>query len=507
MKRPSHTGRGVRLKGPFAPEGAFRVSEVSWSRPLARHVRLVLMRSDTIKRGLERAPHRSLLRATGQIRTPNDSDKPFVAVCNSYVDIVPGHVHLQEFGRVVKEAIREAGGVPFEFNTIGVDDGIIMGHDGMRYSLPSRELIADAVETMASAHCFDAMICIPNCDKIVPGMLIGAARVNLPTVFVSGGPMQAGIDRGGRKVDLITVFEGVGARIAGTIDDARLAELEAAACPTCGSCSGMFTANSMNCLCEALGIALPGNGTVLAVSKEREAVYERAAQTIIQLVKLDLKPRDIATIEAFDNSIALDVAMGGSTNTILHTLAIAREAGIPYDIKRIDDISQRVPCLCKVSPSSNYHVQDVHRAGGIHTILGELKRMGALTLTCKTVTGKTIGENIDEWDIRSEKCTAWAKTARVSGCSALVLDPNDKLGPAARTASGNLAPKPLLFFPGDTRAITLWRVAAAVNSRGPPAAAALFTDDAEFQAEQTPVAAEALVAAGGSQESWKVDTG
>src|SRR2546423_2002172 len=276
MKRPSHTGRGVRLKGPFAPEGAFRISEVSWSRPLARHVRLVLMRSDTIKRGLERAPHRSLLRATWQIRTPNDFDKPFVAVCNSYVDIVPGHVHLQEFGRVVKEAIREAGGVPFEFNTIRVDDGIIMGHDGMRYSLPSRELIADAVETMASAHCFDAMICIPNCDKIVPGMLIGAARVNLPTVFVSGGPMQAGIDRRGRQVDIITVIDGVGARIAGAIHDARLAGLEEGAGPNGGRFYGEVSAESLHSLCSALGIALPGNGTILATSPERHALARDA---------------------------------------------------------------------------------------------------------------------------------------------------------------------------------------------------------------------------------------
>jgi dihydroxy-acid dehydratase len=247
----------------------------------------------------------------------------------------------------------------------------------------------------------------------------------------------------------------------------------------------MFTANSMNCLCEALGMALPGNGTTLAVSKEREALYDRAARSIIQLVNSDLKPRDIATVEAFDNAIALDVAMGGSTNTILHTLAIAREAGIDYDIKRIDDISRRVPCVCKVSPSSNYHVQDVHRAGGIHTILGELKRMGALTLSCKTVTGKTIGENIDEWDVRSDKCTAWARAARVSGSSAMVLDPADKLGPAARTASGNLVPKPLLFFPADPRAITLWRFAAAFNVGDAEAAACLFSEDAELQVNET----------------------
>jgi dihydroxy-acid dehydratase len=258
----------------------------------------------------------------------------------------------------------------------------------------------------------------------------------------------------------------------------------------------MFTANSMNCLCEALGMALPGNGTVLAVSKERETLYLRAARAILKLVEHDIKPRDIATAEAFDNSLALDVAMGGSTNTVLHTLAIAREAGIPYDIARIDAVSRRVPCLCKVSPSSNYHVQDVHRAGGIHTILGELKRMGALTTTCKTVTGKTLGENIDEWDVRSEKCTAWARTVRVSGASALVLDPNDKLGPAARTANGNLIPKPMLFFPGDERAITLWRKAAAFNSAQVPEQVALFAAKARLDVEgQAPLVGKEAIAA------------
>jgi dihydroxy-acid dehydratase len=456
------------------------------------------MRSDTIKKGFERAPHRSVLRATGSIESEADWDKPFIAICNSYTDCIPGHAHLNEVGMLVKRLVREAGGVPFIFNTIGVDDGIAMGHGGMKYSLPSRELIADCVETMLRAHCLDGMVCIPNCDKIVPGMLMASMRLNIPTVFVSGGPMAAGIAQQAtegdlpahlqpatQKSDLISVFKGVGELQAGKITAEDLQKLEQSACPTCGSCSGMFTANSMNCLCEALGMALPGNGTVLAVSKEREAVYERAARAIVKLVQADLKPRDIATIEAFDNAIALDVAMGGSTNTILHTLAIAREAGIPYDIKRIDDISRRVPCLCKVSPSSNYHVQDVHRAGGIHTILGELKRMGALTLTCKTVTGKTLGENIDEWDIRSEKCTAWAKAARIAGCSALVLDPNDKLGATARTASGNLAPKPLLFFPGDVRAITLWRFAAAFNAGDAAAAAALFTDEGELQVDET----------------------
>jgi len=456
------------------------------------------MRSDMIKKGFERAPHRSLLRATGSIESEADWDKPFIAICNSYTDCIPGHAHLNEVGMLVKRLVREAGGVPFIFNTIGVDDGIAMGHGGMKYSLPSRELIADCVESMVRAHCFDGMVCIPNCDKIVPGMLMASMRVNLPTVFVSGGPMAAGVAQrvaeselpehlrpAVEKSDLISVFKGVAELQAGKITAVDLQKLEQSACPTCGSCSGMFTANSMNCLCEALGMALPGNGTVLAVSKEREALYERAARAIVKLVEADLKPRDIATVEAFDNAIALDVAMGGSTNTILHTLAIAREAGIAYDIKRIDDISRRVPCLCKVSPSSAYHVQDVHRAGGIHTILGELKRMDALTLTCKTVTGRTIGENIDEWDVRSEKCTTWAKASRVAGCSALVLDPNDKLGPAARTANGNLVPKPLLFFPGDLRGITLWRFAAAFNTCDAGTIAALFAEDGELQVNET----------------------
>ncbi len=455
------------------------------------------MRSDTIKKGFERAPHRALLRATGSIESEADWDKPFIAICNSYTDCIPGHAHLNEVGLLVKRLVREAGGVPFIFNTIGVDDGIAMGHGGMKYSLPSRELIADCVESMVRAHCFDGMVCIPNCDKIVPGMLMASMRVNIPTLFVSGGPMAAGVaEQAGngelpahlrpasQKSDLISVFKGVAELQTGKISEEQLKQLEQSACPTCGSCSGMFTANSMNCLCEALGMALPGNGTILAVSKEREALYERAARAIVKLVEKDIKPRDIATIEAFDNALTLDVAMGGSTNTILHTLAIAREAGIAYDIQRIDAISRRVPCLCKVSPSSNYHVQDVHRAGGIHTILGELKRMGALTLTCQTVTGKTIGENIDEWDVRSDTSSAWAKTARVSGCSALVLDPTDKLGPAARTNNGNLAPKPMMFFPADPRSITLWRLAAAFNTSDAATAAALFTDDAEFQVNE-----------------------
>ena len=477
------------------------------------------MRSDIIKKGFERAPHRSLLRATGSIHGDADFDKPFIAICNSYTDIIPGHAHLNEVGMLVKRMVREAGGVPFIFNTIGVDDGIAMGHSGMKYSLPSRELIADTVETMVRAHCFDGMVCIPNCDKIVPGMLMAAMRVNIPTVFVSGGPMAAGIAEqkmvhedlaahlqpAGKKADLITVFKGVGELKTGQITEADLTKLEKAACPTCGSCSGMFTANSMNCLCEALGMALPGNGTVLAVSKEREFLYRWAASQILKLVELDLKPRDIATLEAFDNALALDVAMGGSTNTILHTLAIAREAGLNYDIARIDAISRRVPCLCKVSPSSDYHVQDVHRAGGIHTILGELKRLDEangytegiatdkvegrperiLNVGCLTVTGHTLGQNIRDWDVRGATASELSSVVRVSGASARVLDPNDPLGPAGISAGGNLAPKPLLFHPGDDRALTLWRVAAAWNAGDAAALACSFASNAVF-----PVGAE-----------------
>ncbi len=456
------------------------------------------MRSDIIKKGPERAPHRSLLRATGSIQDESDFDKPFIAIANSYIDCIPGHAHLNEVGELVKRLVREAGGVPFVFNTIGVDDGIAMGHAGMKYSLPSRELIADCVETVLRAHCFDGMICIPNCDKIVPGMLMASMRVNIPTVFVSGGPMSGGVLeqagdeelppelRPAKEVgDLISITKGVGALQVGAITAEKLASMEMSACPTCGSCSGMFTANSMNCLCEALGMALPGNGTILAVSKEREALYARAARAILKLVEADLKPRDIVSQEAFDNALMLDVAMGGSTNTVLHTLAVAREAGIPYDIARIDGISKRIPCLCKVAPSSKYHIQDIHRAGGIHTILGELKRMGVLNLGCKTVTGKTLGENIDEWDIRSEDVTGWAKAVRVSGASSILIDPKDKFGYKGRTLSGNLAPKPILFHAADPLAITLWRLAAAFNSRDAAAAAGLFAPEARFQVDES----------------------
>ena len=354
------------------------------------------MRSDTIKKGFEHAPHRSLLRATGVIQAESDFDKPFIGVANSYIDLIPGHVHLQEFGKVAKQAIREAGGVPFEFNTIGVDDGIAMGHIGMRYSLASRELIADSVETVAEAHRLDGLVCITNCDKIVPGMLMAAVRLNIPTVFVSGGPMKAG-QLNGQKVDLISVFEGVGQVKTGAISEESLTEFEKEGCPTCGSCSGMFTANSMNCLMEALGIALPGNGSILAVDEGRMGLVRLAGERIVDLVEKNIKPRDLVTAESLRNAFALDMAMGGSTNTVLHTLAIAIEAGLEFDLKELNEIAKKTPYICKVSPATkDVHMEDVDRAGGISAILSELsKKEDTLVLDRPTVTGKSLGENID----------------------------------------------------------------------------------------------------------------
>jgi dihydroxy-acid dehydratase len=351
------------------------------------------MRSSQIKQGSEHAPQRALLKAVGL--RDEDMDKPFIAIVNSYVDVVPGHVHLQAFGKLVKDAVRAAGGVPFEFNTIAVDDGIAMGHIGMKYSLPSRELIADCVETMMEAHCFDGMVCIPNCDKISPGMMMAAVRVNVPAIFISGGAMPAGRTPDGQAIDLISVFEAVGAYQAGKIDASRLKVLEDNACPACGSCSGMFTANSMNCLAEALGLALPYNGTALARSPEREALAERAAHLILELVEKQITPRQIVTAEALDDAFALDMAMGGSTNTVLHGLAIANEAGIDYSLERINAVADRVPHLCKVSPAGQWHIEDVHRAGGVPAILNEIAvNGGPLHLERMTVTGKTLGESI-----------------------------------------------------------------------------------------------------------------
>jgi dihydroxy-acid dehydratase len=351
---------------------------------------------------------RALLRATGVAR--EDLGKPIIAVANSFTEFVPGHVHLREVGQVVADAIRAAGAIPREFNTIAVDDGIAMGHGGMLYSLPSRELIADSVEYMVNAHCADALICISNCDKITPGMLIATMRLNIPTVFVSGGPMEAGAPPAlaggsGAKLDLIDPMI---ASADPSVSEERLLAMEESACPTCGSCSGMFTANSMNCLTEAIGLALPGNGTTLATHADRRGLFERAGRLIAEITRqyyadddASVLPRSIANRDAFENAMALDVAMGGSTNTILHLLAAAHEAGVSFGLKEIDELSRRVPCLCKVAPSSSYHVEDVHRAGGIPTILGELDRAGLLNRDVRTVHSASLREFLDAWDLGS----------------------------------------------------------------------------------------------------------
>lgn len=385
-----------------------------------------MLRSDKVKKGIERSPHRALLRACGL--SDEDFDKPLIGIANSYIDIIPGHVHLREFVQPIKEEVRKAGGVPIEFNVIGVDDGIAMGHYGMHYSLPSRELIADSIETVVEAHQLDALICIPNCDKIVPGMLMAAARLNIPTIFISGGPMLAG-EANGKKVDLISVFEGIGQLKAGKITERELKLIEEQACPTCGSCSGMFTANSMNCITEVLGLGLPGNGTIPAVDPRRELLARQAARQIMELLRRNIRPRDILTVEAFDNAFAVDIAMGGSSNTILHLLAIAREAGIEYDLARINEISKRTPNICKISPASQYHIQDLDNVGGIPAILKELIRGGYLPHPDKlTVSLKTLR------DIAQEAPEADGEVIR------RIEDPYSKEGGIA-ILFGNLAPE------------------------------------------------------------------
>lgn len=381
------------------------------------------MRSDEVKKGFERTPHRSLLRACGLKGA--DFDKPFIGIANSYIDIVPGHIHLNKIGQIVKEAIWDAGGVPFEFNVIGVDDGIAMGHIGMHYSLPSRELICDSIETVVEAHRLDGMVCIGSCDKIVPGMMMAMVRTNIPSLILSGGPMKAG-KIGNKSVDLVSAFEGVGKYKAGKIDNKELEELEVNACPTCGSCAGMFTANSMNCLSEVLGLGLPGNGTYMAVGKERKELATKAGEQILKLIKADLKPRDIVTHNSIDNAFKLDMAFGGSTNTVLHTLAIANEAGIDYPLKKINELSDSTPYICKVSPSDpNVHIEDVHEAGAISAIINELGDL--LDLNQKTVTTKTLKEVI--------------KDAKVKNSEVIrpVANPHSKTG-GLTMLFGNLAP-------------------------------------------------------------------
>ena len=361
------------------------------------------MNSDKTKKGFERAPHRSLMRATGM--SSEDIQKPFIAICNSFNEVIPGHAHLNKVAELIKDEVRKAGGTPIEFNLIGVCDGIAMGHGGMKFSLASRELIADSVETMASAHAFDAMICIPNCDKIVPGMIMGAVRCNIPTIFCSGGPMEAGKTDDGKVVDLVSVFEAVAEFKSGKIDEARLEHIECAACPSVGSCSGMFTANSMNCLTEVIGLGLPGNGSLLATSEERKSLWEEAAKRAVEMAKANGPlPREIVTEKSIDNAFTIDMAMGGSTNTVLHTLAIANEAGVKYDLERINQISKITPNICKVSPSSKWHMEDVHEAGGISAIMAEIAKIdGALNLDCVTVTGKSLGENIARQQLKIQR--------------------------------------------------------------------------------------------------------
>ncbi len=351
------------------------------------------MKSDVVKRGIERAPHRSLLRAVGCTRA--DMDKPFIGIINSFSEIVPGHIHLRDIAEAVKGGVRSGGGIPFEVNTIAVCDGIAMNHLGMKYSLPSRELIADSVEVVAEAHAFDGLVFIPNCDKIIPGMLMAAVRLNLPAIFISGGPMLAGrlsSDGGVRKVDVSSVFEAVGKAVKGSMSQEELEQLEEIACPGCGSCSGMFTANTMNCATEALGMGLPGHGTIPAVDARRKQLAIEAGRQVMELLASDIRPRDIINRDSIHNAFTVDMALGGSTNSILHLMAVAHEAGIDFPLFMINEISQRTPNLCKLRPSGDYHLEDLDRAGGIGAVMKELQEL--LNLGTRTVSGKSVAEII-----------------------------------------------------------------------------------------------------------------
>jgi len=354
------------------------------------------VKSEQVKIGLEKAPHRALFKALGL--TEEEMARPLIGIVNSHNDIIPGHINLDKIAEAVKAGVRMMGGTPLEFQTIGVCDGIAMNHIGMKYSLGSRELIADSVEIMATAHAFDALVFIPNCDKIVPGMLMAAARLNIPSIFVSGGPMLAGRFKG-QAVSLTQVFEGVGAAAAGRISADDLAELEEHACPTCGSCSGMFTANSMNCLTEALGLALPGNGTIPAVYSERIRLAKKTGMKIMELLEKNIRPRDILTPQAFANAIRLDMAIGCSTNSVLHLMAVASEAGVDIDLDMFNQISAQTPHLCKLSPAGGHHIEDLYRAGGLQALMNELNKGGLLNTDCITVTGQTVGENISKYPV------------------------------------------------------------------------------------------------------------
>ena len=383
--------------------------------------------SDVIKKGYQRAPHRSLLRATGL--KDSDFNKPFIGVANSYIDIIPGHFYLNKYAEIIKDEIRKAGGVPFEFNTIGVDDGIAMGHNGMLYSLPSRELIADCIETVMNAHSLDAMICIPNCDKIVPGMLMGALRVNVPTIFVSGGPMKAGKLDDGSVLDLNSAFEAVGAYESGKIDEKRLHEIECNACPGGGSCSGMFTANSMNTLCEAMGVALPGNGTIPALSKEREELLRAAARRIVEIA-LDSEAserfrfRNILNHKAVHNAFVVDMAMGGSTNTVLHMLAIAKEAGVDFDLESINAIAAKVAHIAKIAPAlSSVHMEDINRAGGVSAVMNEVaKRNSSLGMQCDKIVDFVRGTDAKSANLPQNPQNLHSHTANTRICGESVSE-------------------------------------------------------------------------------------
>ena len=383
--RPSGKRKSVSV--PLRGRKPYKYSKARHHRLALGFIRRKIMNSDKVKAGVEHAPHRSLLKADGY----NDEQmrRPFIGVVNSFNEVAPGHMHLQTIARAVKDGVLAAGGTPMEFNTIGVCDGIAMGHDGMHFSLSSRELIADTIECMVKAHCFDALVFIPNCDKIVPGMLMAAMRLNLPCIFVSGGPMLSINQR-----DLNTVFEAVGARKANLINDEELAEIEGSSCPGCGSCSGMFTANSMNCLTEVLGLGLPGNGTIPAVYAERVRLAKTAGMQVMKLLAEDIRPRDIITPAAFENALTTDMALGCSTNSALHLLAIAHEADITLDLHMINAISEKTPNLCHLAPAGHHHMQDLLEAGGISAVLKELLDAGMIHGDCKTVTGKTVAENV-----------------------------------------------------------------------------------------------------------------
>ncbi|HOK05860.1 MAG TPA: dihydroxy-acid dehydratase [Syntrophales bacterium] len=357
------------------------------------------MRSDLIIKGLERAPHRSLFKAMGY--TDEELSRPLVGVCNSFNEIIPGHVHLRTITEDVKAGVRMAGGTPVEFPVIGICDGIAMGHVGMKYSLASRELIADSIESMVMAHPFDALVMVTNCDKIVPGMLMAILRLNIPAVVVSGGPMMAGRHKG-QPVDLISVFEGVGKVKAKKISMRELKAIEDCACPGCGSCSGMYTANSMNCVTEALGLGLPGNGTIPAVTAARRRLAKEAGMAVMNLLKKGIRPRDIATLQAFRNAVAVDMALGCSTNTVLHIPAVAHEAGITIDLEIFNEISKKTPNLCKLSPASTHHLEDLDAAGGVPAVMKRISALGVIDGTCMTVTGRTVGENIKNASVLDE---------------------------------------------------------------------------------------------------------